>query len=249
MVAGGVLLRHARVPEFEAAIQQIKNNAGIVGEMKWSKYKGGAREAAYKAVVDLCFDAISRRVAALHLIIANFAEFDHRSVLDGSPEGSVNRMYYQLCLHRIGQIYGSKCAIVIHPDAGNDSREIISFREAICAGAYKRYDARPNCIRAIQPLSSEEHHVLQMVDIVVGAVAASRNGRELAAPKADLAAYVLERSGRRSWAINTKPTGRFTVWNFRHQERSRLPRHEPRPSQPADSGEGRAAHIVTFPRG
>jgi hypothetical protein len=219
MVAGGVAFRPARYHEISGEIQKIKCAAGIKSEMKWSKYRGGRRQAAYEGLVDLFYLLTKEKMAAFHCIIAEFGAFAHKSYEGGTPESSVSRMYFQLCLHRLCQFYGPSLAIEVFPDNGNDSRELPSFRGAICAQAYNRYSTRPNCLRSIQPQDSELHNALQMADVIVGAIAAKRNRRELVPHKADLAEYVLEKSGLASWEIDTPASARFfTVWNFKHRQ-------------------------------
>jgi hypothetical protein len=187
--------------------------------MKWTKYKGGGRRAAYESLVDLAFLLIKEKQAAFHTIICHFDSFDHkREEADASRETSVNRMYYQLVVHRICRYYGKKCAIHVYPDHGNDSADLPTFRTRMCASAYKKHSTKPNCVRDIQPQRSEAHGILQMVDVLIGAIAAKRNGRVLVRHKAELSDYVLAKSGHRDWAADTSnwwASSFFTIWNFK----------------------------------
>lgn len=228
MVATGVALRAERASEVRGLIREAKQRGGIIGEMKWSKYRGGHRRVGYEAVVDLLFKLVAENSAHFHVFISEFSAFSHKDDLvpDGSPEKSVNKMYFQLCVHRLCKFYGQKCEIHVFPDKGNDSDELPAFREVICARGYNKYSTKPNCLRQILPLDSESHEIIQMVDVVTGAIAAHRNSRQLSSPKAELRDYVLAASKRISWAQNTPFLAkRFTVWNFRHQDASsRSPR-------------------------
>jgi len=72
--------------------------------------------------------------------------------------------------------------------------------------------------RSIEPQCSKRHNIIQMVDVVIGAIAAKRNDRKNVAHKAELADYVLEKSGHGDWSRDTVKNARyFTVWNFKHQ--------------------------------
>lgn len=226
MVAGGIAIRQTRLAEINRKILDIKKSAGIGREFKWSDYRGGSRRRAYEQLVDLCFTLSERKHAALHWIIAEFGEFAHRSNEEGTPDSSVNRMYFQLALHRLCRFYGGACGVYIYPDYGDDSAELVGFREILCAKSFRAYGTRPNCVRDIKPLVSHDHPAIQMADVVTGAIAALRNKRVLKKQKADLAQYVLERSGHTDWSIDTPFTARFlTVWNFKHQDRNP---HRPR---------------------
>ena len=229
-VVGGVAIRKNRLDDINTQIQSIKDNAGISGELKWSSYRGGAKRDAYKSVVDTFFDLIDRKHMAFHCIIAHFSEFTHKWREEpGSPERSVNRLYYQLSLHRVCRYYGKSCAIYIYPDHGNDSKEFITFREPLCADAFLRYSTKPNSVRSIMPLDSQHHSVLQAVDVIVGGIAASRNGRISAQHKVELAKHILAKSGRPDWSTDTPMSARFlTVWNFQHRTRPHPPRRHGR---------------------
>lgn len=85
------------------------------------------------------------------MIVVKFDGYDHKAVAGEGRETSVNRMYYQLLLHRLAQFYGGKRAIHVRLDAGNDSKEICKMRNQVCADAFKKYRTLPNCIRSIEP--------------------------------------------------------------------------------------------------
>src|SRR4051812_6050773 len=70
MAAGGLAIRKSRYADIDAAVQQVKDTAGIRSELKWSEYRGGARRKAFEAVVDLCFLLVREKQAALHFIIS-----------------------------------------------------------------------------------------------------------------------------------------------------------------------------------
>lgn len=214
MVVGGVALTSDCAQEINDQLQDLKQAHGIGGELKWSRYTGGRKRAAYEGAVDLLFKLIEEKRVHFHSICCDFRAFDHKKDGAGNPEKSVNKLYYQLLLHRVCAKYGGKSRIIMFPDHGNDSAEILAFRGAICASAYKRYNAMPNCLRDINPVPSKEHNVLQIVDIVIGAIAAQREDRQLGPNKSTLRDFVVERSGISDFSIDTPKKALFSVWNF-----------------------------------
>lgn len=218
MVVGGLVVAPQRLSEINSTIEGIKASAGIVGEVKWKKYKGGAKRAAYFALVDYAALLLREGQAHIHVLLCHFSEFDHKIAGPGNPEKSVNRMYFQLLWHRLCRFYGQSCALHFFPDAGADSAEIVSFREVICARAYKKYRTKPNCLRSIHPQPSDKHPVIQLMDVVVGAAAAKRESRLLSAHKQELADYVTKTLHPSGWHTDTPSNARrFTVWNFKHK--------------------------------
>jgi hypothetical protein len=216
MVAGGFLVAGNRISEIEDHIAKLRDDCGIRSEFHWADYRGGYKRSAYEALIDYGFDLINKRKAALHVIISPFGGYNHRANRDDNRDTSVNRMYYQLCLHRLAQFYGSKRAIHIRLDAGNDSADICLMRNQLCADAYKRYRTKPNCFRSIEPVQSQNVGIVQLADVIMGAVAAKQNEVFHTSPKGALADYALRASGRHSWSAETTKTARFlTIWHFK----------------------------------
>lgn len=214
MVAGGLAVAGNRIAEIEDQIAILREDAGISSEFHWSAYRGGAKREAYEALVRYGFDLINKRKAALHIIIARFRGYDHRARAGENKDTSINRMYFQLFLHRIARFYGKSRALHVRLDAGNDCRDICNMRNQLCAAAYAKYQTRPNCVRSIEPVDSENVGIVQLVDVVLGAIAAKQNNLQHTSPKGDLASFVLKASGRHSWGTSTPPNARFlTVWH------------------------------------
>ncbi len=215
MVAGGFAIAGERIAEIEARIAELRALANI-REFHWADYRGGNRRKAYEQLVDYAFDLITAKQAALHIIIAKFKGYSHKAREGENRDTSINRMYYQLCLHRPARFYGKLRAIHIRFDAGNDSADICTLRNQLCADAYRKYRTLPNCVRTIEPVDSHKVGIVQMADVILGAVASKRNGVQHTNAKADLADYVLARSGHSAWSDCTPNHARFfTVWNHK----------------------------------
>jgi hypothetical protein len=215
MVAGGFAVAGMRISEIEDEIALLRDDAGIKSEFHWSDYRGGAKREAYERLVRYGFALINQRRAALHIIVAKFDGYNHKAKTGEGRETSVNRMYDQLLLHRLAQYYGQSRAIHVRLDAGNDSKDICQMRNQLCAAAYRKYKTRPNCIRSIEPVQSHRSGIVQMADVIVGAIAAKRNSVVHTSPKGGLADFVLKASGRSTWSASTPKNARFlTLWNF-----------------------------------
>ena len=216
MVAGGFAIAGNRISEIEDQIAFLREDAGISSEFHWSDYRGGRKRQAYEALVRYGFDLINRRHAALHVLIAQFHGYNHKQREGDNKDTSINRMYYQLFLHRIARFYGKTRAIHIRLDAGNDCKDICKMRNQLCADAYKKYQTRSNYIRSIEPVNSENVGIVQMADVILGAIAAKENAVQHTSPKGDLASFVLQASGRHSWNVDTPMKARFlTIWHHK----------------------------------
>jgi hypothetical protein len=222
MVVGGVAFQTHRYAAISAAIQGIKNAAGIKSEMKWAKFRGGGKTKAYQAIVDLFFSLLDVNQIHFHGLIAEFGQFSHGAFEGKSSESSVNRMYFQLLVHRVCRNYAKKCWIFVYPDQGNDGKDLCRFHGHINAAAQKRYRVEHKLV-SIQQIDSSECNLIQMVDIIIGGIAhlrnATRSSEESGSAKRALAEYILIKSKHPAWEKNTVwQARRFTVWNFQHQK-------------------------------
>lgn len=216
MVAGGFAVAGSRINEIEDQIATLREEGGIRSEFHWSEYRGGQRKHAYENLVRYAFELVNQRKAALHVIIAKFEGYNHKAIKGENRDTSVNRMYFQLLLHRIAKFYGSSRAIHVRLDAGNDCADICAMRNQLCAKAYSSFATKPNCVRSIEPVKSHRVGIVQMADVIMGAVAAKRNGVVHTSPKGELADFVLRASGRNTWDTDTAANARFlTVWQHR----------------------------------
>jgi hypothetical protein len=195
MVVGGVAIHEDRIEEISQTIANIKDEIGMLSAFRWSDYRAGRKKKAYFKLVQYFFELIENGHMHFHLLICPFSEFNHKLGGTGNQESSVNRMYFQLYLHRFCKFYGTKCYLYGFPDRGNDSSQVVGFREVLCAKAYNKFATLPNCIPAIHPQKSKDHGAIQMVDVVIGSVAAKRERRVLNANKSELADFIVNGAG------------------------------------------------------
>lgn len=216
MVVGGFAVSGNRISEIEDQIAALRDDAGIRSEFHWSAYRGGGKQTGYEALVRYGFDLVNKRKAAFHVMIVPFKGHNHKAIAGENRDTSINRMYYQLFLHRLGRFYGQKRAIHIRLDAGNDCKDICQMRNQLCADAYRTYRTRPNCIRTIEPIRSENSGLIQLSDVVLGGIAAKAYNLQHTSPKGGLATFILQASGRHTWNVDTPASARFlTVWHHR----------------------------------
>jgi hypothetical protein len=215
MVAGGFAVSSKRVAEIENYIAALREGSNI-SEFHWSEYRGGDRRKAYQDLVKYGFGLVRQGHAELHVIIARFKGYNHKRVEGENKDTSVNRMYWLLGLHRLGAYYGQDRAIHMRLDRGNDSKDICNMRGELCAATYHEYETRPNCVRSITPVCSSKSGIVQMADVIMGAIAAKRNGvtHSPKTEKGPLADLVLAESGHPAWDRDTRKGARgLTVWN------------------------------------
>lgn len=220
MVVGGILLTPKRARELNSAMLKLKDQAkmGPSSEFKWSGYKNGQRKKTYFALVDLFYSMIEKNHLHFHCLVCDFNNFNHKH---SDPNGSknmfrsVNKLYYQLLVHQVCRRYGKKGKIAMYPDHGNDSAEIVGFRESVCKAAYFNHGAQYGSLMRIQPYPSSKMLPLQLPDVILGGIAALRENRDLNQNKQELGNYILDRSPLADWSEATNRDANFTIWHWK----------------------------------
>lgn len=218
VVLGGFAVPNQRIHEIENHVATLREQAGI-SEFHWSEYKGGSTRAAYEELVRYAFRLVADGHASLLILISPFKGYRHKAHNRGSLDMSVNRMYYQLLLHRPARLYGKSRTIHVRLDAGGDSSEICIMREELCAAAYNQHNAKPDCVKSVQAIPSESSGIIQMADVLLGGIAAKRNEVKHTSEKGPLASLILSESGHPGWHIDTSRNAkRLNVWNFKSKK-------------------------------
>jgi hypothetical protein len=215
MVLGGIAVAGHRIAEIEEQIADIRERGGIRSEFHWKEYRGGAKQKAYEELCEFGFDLIKSKKAALHVMASDFRQFDHKREKDQTRDTSINKLYWQLCLHRLAKFYGKQRAIHIRLDAGDDCSNICDMRNQLSAAAFKKFSTRPNCIRSIEPMNSEKSSLIQLSDVLLGGIASQLNENRADTSKGKLAEFIRKASGRHSWSTSTPVDHKFmTVWHY-----------------------------------
>ena len=234
MVLGGFAVAEEYIETIEAKIASLRTRAGIQSEFHWSAYRGGARKKAYFALVKYGFELVRNKYVTFHVLISPFKGIgvDHRSgygrkknaSMNAAKDATINKLYRTLLIHRVARFNGGDRAIQVVLDEGNDSREVIKEAAAISIKAYKDYWGshlvKPGSVRTMKAISSTESGIIQLADVIIGGISASREDRPLNQTKSELRDHITRCSGHPGWHINTGSDAReFTVWNHnrRHE--------------------------------
>lgn len=208
-----VCLAKARLPELPH------------GEMKWGKVST-SKLKAYRRFVDCFFDATEFRGVHFHSIVVDTFGIDHQRHNDGSSDIGFNKELYQLAT-KFRRIYPDNY-FHLYPDERDTSQKPSDLRNILNAGANKSGDKRDWPFRRCHFRDSKLTPSLQLVDIMLGALAFAVNGHDKAVgrseAKCSLSAYILQRAGVQRPMIDTSMKGKFTVWHRQLQRRDGVPR-------------------------
>lgn len=222
-VVGGVCIRGSSIPAIHENIDKFRETHGMKAELKWSKISNQKTEE-YKALVDLFFALNNANHIHFHSIIFDSHSVDYSRIGERDSDKVLSRLYYQLIVHKFAKLYPNELGMCVCLDHRNSSTPLEDLRRMINSTLARDHDINHNPIKQLVSQDSCEDDILQINDVILGAVCAARNGKHLLVEtrpaKRDIASLVLEKSGLDTFERDS-PRGvdRFSVWNFKGKPR------------------------------
>lgn len=164
MVIGAVWCPQEKLKEINQRIRDIKIRNGIspAAEMKWTKI-GLAKVQAYKDLIDYFFDDDALHFRAI--IIPNKSKLNH-SAFHQTHDDWYYKMYFDML--KVILSPEDKYEIYIDIKDTHSYQKSQKLREVCCNSMY---DFSQSIIKRLQPVRSEEIQIMQLVDILIGAIA------------------------------------------------------------------------------
>lgn len=217
LTVGGLIIAHEDVKRIRAGFTFRKKQMNLSKEAKWNSTKKGSLEK-HRALVDWTFDLMAQDALHFHCLIVDFQRFDHDLRDDGGKAESMKRMYYQLILHRLLKKYGKSHDCYALIDKCNELDGLQNLKKGLNTAAH-RYKCE-NPLKAVEFRDSELEPLLQMNDLILGAICAHKNRRfedeDAGQFKANLAGFVLGKCGLLNFETDTpKSRKEFSIWNLK----------------------------------
>lgn len=187
-------------------------------ELKWSRISDQKQEE-YRQLVEYFFALNNLNHLHFHCIVFDSHQANHAKYNGGDRDIGLSKLYYQLVLHRFIKHCAGRGTLCVCLDHRNSSTNLINLRAILNAGANKNFGVQDLPIKQLLSLDSKMDDMLQLNDVILGAVCAARNGKHQLVTgrqsKRVIASLVLEKSGLQTFERNS-PQGvnRFTVWNM-----------------------------------
>jgi hypothetical protein len=217
LVLGGIIVHKSCVAQFDRLIHQARQPELPFGEMKWEKVSR-SKLPAYKRVIDAFFDGDPDcKPMEFHSVVVHMPDIKDRLFNSGSREVGFNKDVYQLCM-KFGRLYRDRLFHVYpdHRETKNSSEEL---RLILNRAMRKKADPRDWPYRRIHFQDSKRIQALQVVDVLIGALAYRLNRHHLkdgaSATKSELSQHVLDRARIRDIYRDTAVAGKFTIWHRR----------------------------------
>jgi hypothetical protein len=223
LVLGGIGVESQDSEKLNTALQNARLPELPSGEAKWTKVSR-AKLAAYKRLVDVVFGGAD--LIHFHSLVVDTSKVDHLRFNQGDRDVGFNKELYQLAM-KFAALYPNKL-FHVYPDRRKSKNDPDELRLILNRGCIKKGDKRDWPFRRCQFRDSHTTPALQLVDLLIGAIAYDLNGHANAPnaspAKTELSQYVLGSAGIPSAIAGTARIGRFTIWHRRLQNASRSPR-------------------------
>lgn len=209
-----------------ANIQHILTNMAayrkkfnMTKELKWTKITD-AKLCEYRHLVEYFFAMNNVNACHFHSIIFDNHKWRHNKYNNSDRDIGLSKLYYQVLHHKFCKVCGPHGSLFVRIDRRNTSTSLEDLRRMLNNAAARDHGINTTPFKVIEPADSKECDILQLNDVVLGAVCAARNGRHLLesgrASKREIAGLVLEKSGLSSFEKDTPNSmSRFTIWNMR----------------------------------
>lgn len=171
MVLGAVYCEQIEVKRISREIRRIKTSHGLSPdfEIKWTKVSKSKIEF-YEDIVDLFLGDDQLRFRGL--LIPDKAVLEHQN-FDQTHDDWYYKMYYYMLRYIFAPPHEFQVYLDIKDTLGGDKTR--RLHEVICNDIY---DFDRKCIRKVQQVRSHESEILQLADLLIGAIGYFNRGLE-----------------------------------------------------------------------
>jgi hypothetical protein len=229
LVIGTITLPQLQTAGFEQHLmaRRLPELANPASEMKWQKVSR-AKLSAYMRVVDSFFAGSEFRAGVhFHALIVDTTQQRHRAFNHGDREVGFSKEIYQLSL-KLGRLYRREL-FHLYLDHRDTSQQPEKVRTMLNFGLTNKGDTRDWPYRRMQFRKSHLTPIIQLTDVLTGAIAFKLNGHydqaNASPPKKLLCEHILRLANIRDVYRDTSVGGKFTLWH----RRLRVASPDPRP--------------------
>ena len=211
MVLGGIWCPKTEARSINDHIRAIKaaNGIGLSTEMKWVKISHH-KESAYLNLINYFFNEPNLHFRGL--IVDNKNDLNHEAFNQTHDD-----WYYKMYFQMIKTILSPKDEYNIYLDI-KDTRSKTKISKLHDVLSNSIYDFSHTTIKNIQVIRSEEVEIMQIVDILIGALAYFSRGLCKVDAKNDILRFIKDRSGYSLSKNTLYREEKFNIFHLKLQE-------------------------------
>jgi hypothetical protein len=238
-VYGAILVSLDNILEVQRELKEWRQREDMHGEIKWNKLDGGRRLAKYKSLVDLLFTlARQRELLQFKAIVLDRRAPEYRTFSEGNDELGLYKFYYHWLLRYFAKFpIMHQCHLRVIIDErtlpADNPDPYTALKIILNHGIRKKFQAATDVVTKVEPLASEKSDLLQVADVLMGAIAFHCQDFHLRSDankeKLELARYVAARLGLRDLKHETNPiTENLKIVRWHWKSRGPRPRYRRR---------------------
>lgn len=190
-------------------------------EVKWTELRA-SKLPFYEKYINTFFEYAKNDAIHFHALYLDTATQNHKLYNEGCSDIGFDKVLFQLLLHKFGKTYGKKYEIHVYLDKRNSKQNPEILRPMLNDVLKRDYfiDHRP--FRLIRFEDSEGCELIQIADLLTGAIATRKNGHHLlpnsSAHKKALGDHIAKQASILECGKNLEGryAQRFTIWPFRY---------------------------------
>jgi len=207
MGLGAIWTSKSTAYQLSAQLRDIKRRHHAAGELKWTKVSVSRLEF-YREVIDWFFDNDALHFRAL--IVPNKRELDHLQF----NQGSHDNFYYKMFFSMLNKILSptEKHEIYLDIKDTQSNSKVKKLREVLCNN---RYDFTGEMISRIQQVRSHEIELMQLSDLLLGAVVYNNRGLSTSYAKTQVVSWIEARHRRPLVLSSPLSNQKFNIFVWR----------------------------------
>ncbi len=208
MLIGGIWLPLDLEITLRAKLKEVRQNYNMTAEFKWTKVSQ-AKLPAYYAWVDCFFSNLNFN---FRCIVIDTSLLDYQTYHKSDQELGFYKFYYQVVSRNIQpeDLYW------LYTDERNNRKKNRLEVLRIVTNRYWKKKADTEPLRVVEPRSSHDEDILQLTDVLLGAIGYTWNGFKESPVKLDLIQYIAKKLEWPSLHVSTPPYyTRFNIWQWR----------------------------------
>jgi len=207
MLIGGLWVPWKAEPSVRAALSDVRARHNLRAEMKWNKVSR-TMLSAYKDFVDVFFTDTS---LSFRCIVLDTHILDYKTFHGGDEELGFYKFYFQLVSRNL--LPGNLYWLFTDERKNRKPYRLVVLKLTVNRWWKKQADIEP--LRAVEPRRSHDEDLIQLADILLGAIAYAWNEQKGSPAKLSLVAYIAQRLGWPTLHIATRPmAAKVNIWKW-----------------------------------
>ncbi|MGB9594594.1 MAG: DUF3800 domain-containing protein [Anaerolineae bacterium] len=225
MLIGGLWVPAPAEAALRADIAKLRAESRLTAEFKWTKVSR-AKLSAYQ---DLVGTFLKHCDAAFHCIVIDVTLLDYSTFSRGDAELGFYKFYFQLISRKLLSGYH----YLVFTDARRNRRAYRLDVLKICTNRWwAKQQGIPEAapVRAVEARNSKEEDLIQLADVLLGAVGYVWNGHAESPAKVDLIGHIEQSLGGVSLGKGTpRSSCKFNIWHWQPSATSLARQQKKRP--------------------